>query len=178
MRTILLLIVVFLTPSALYAENYDRSDWGGWRDFDSDCQDTRQEELIEHAISFQLSKNGCTVVSGKWFDPYTEQYFYEPSRLDVDHIVPLEWAYRHGAKGWPKSLKVKFANDPENLIPVSASANRSKGSKGYLQWLPPVSSETAKCAYILHFDYIMSKYSLTFSESEQPKAEKIVSRCR
>jgi len=173
-----LLFGIMAISSVLAANEYDRSSYGGWIDADSDCQDTRVEELIAHAESYSLSENGCLVVSGRWFDPYTETYFTDPSKLDIDHIVPLEWAHQHGAEKWPDARKKEFANDPENLIPVSASANRSKGSKGFLKWLPNVNSRTSQCAYILHFSYIMSKYDLAHNGQEKVMAERVIGNCR
>jgi hypothetical protein len=47
---------------------------------------------------------------------------------------------------WDAATRQEFANNPGNLIPVSASANRSKGSKGPDEWLPPL--ESYRCEYI------------------------------
>ncbi|WP_236079024.1 HNH endonuclease family protein [Marinobacter nauticus] len=47
------------------------------------------------------------------------------AEVDIDHVVPLNWAWGHGASSWPRQKREKFANDPVNLIPVEASLNRS-----------------------------------------------------
>ncbi len=77
---------------------YDRDLYGGWRDADGDCQDTRQEVLIaESLVPVALDSRGCRVVSGQWLDPYTGQTFTNPSDLDIDHFIPLAEAHRSGA---------------------------------------------------------------------------------
>ncbi len=59
---------------------------------------------------------------------YTYKAYYDDG-LDIDHIVPLNWRYEHGADDWPLVLRREFANAPINTIAVYARANRSKGVK-------------------------------------------------
>ena len=43
-----------------------------------------------------LDADGCRVVGGQWHDPYTGTTFTDPSRLDIDHLVPLAEVHRSG----------------------------------------------------------------------------------
>ena len=44
----------------------------------------------------------CTVSRGRWLAPYTGKFFFEASDVDIDHLVPLKWAWDQGAKEPPK----------------------------------------------------------------------------
>nr|BDD44425.1 hypothetical protein 1 [Saccharospirillaceae bacterium] len=124
-------------PDQQSETGYNREEWGVWIDEDEDCLDTRQEILLAEAGgTAELSEDGCRVVSGVWAGPYSGSFIFEPGAIDIDHIVPIKWAYDHGASAWPASKKVKFANDMRNLWPVDSSINRSKGSKGLDEWIP------------------------------------------
>jgi len=71
----------------LYPE-YLRKQWKHWSDADDDCQDTRQEVLIEEseiAVTFTDSDE-CRVLAGQWTDPYSGETFTDPRDLDVDHM--------------------------------------------------------------------------------------------
>ena len=39
------------------------------------------------------------------------QWITEANRIDIDHIIPLKYAFEMGASDWRKSKKEKFAND-------------------------------------------------------------------
>ena len=112
-----------------------------WIDADKDCQNTRQEVLIAESLEkVTLDKKGCEVIKGKWHDAYTDKYFTYPNDLDIDHFVPLGEVDKSGGHEWPKNRKMKYANDlddPEVLIAVDKSVNRSKGDKDPSDWLPP-----------------------------------------
>lgn len=99
-----------------------------------------------------------------WLCPYTGKLFTDSSELDADHIVPLKWAWDHGAEFWTDGERFNFANDPLNLLIVSASANRSKGSRGPLIWLPP--NLTFAATYIHKFMTVCQKYDLSYPEEE------------
>nr|WP_165773442.1 HNH endonuclease family protein [Zooshikella ganghwensis] len=75
--------------------------------------------------------------------------FSNPSDLDIDHIVPLKEAFRSGASLWNATRKREFANDLENLLAVSNSANRQKGDKDPTHWTPE--NWNYQCDYILDF---------------------------
>lgn len=155
---------------------YDRDDWKHWSDLDSDCQDTRAETLIrdnEGTIKFETDK-GCQVDSGKWTDPYSGKVYFDDDDLDIDHIVPLEWAHRHGAANWSVEKKEKLANDPSNVLAVYLGLNRSKGSKGPLEWLPP--REAYQCLYVLKFYAVANEYGLELEPSELTRSQKLIKK--
>ena len=167
---ICLLVAVFLLtlPSLSKAENipaYDRGLFGSWKDFDNDCQNTRHELLQTLSLDeFTLTDNTCRVLTGLWLDPYTNIYFSASSELDIDHLVPLKYAWNRGAYNWPKSKRVKFSNDESNLFAVKKSVNRQKSAMGPAMWLPP--SDNFKCEYIKLFQRIITKYDLKQADDE------------
>jgi hypothetical protein len=122
-------------------EPYDRDLYYHWSDEDSDCQDTRQESLLEWAVDpvVFLDETACRVASSTWEDPYTALIFEEPIYMDVDHMVPLKEAHQSGGWAWDADTRRDYANHLEStdhLIPVQASANRQKGARDPAEWLP------------------------------------------
>ncbi|NVK01363.1 MAG: HNH endonuclease [Oceanospirillaceae bacterium] len=148
--------------SEMVSENtseYSREKFGhGWADTDGDCQNTRAEILIKTSTSTIQYKDldNCSVVRGRWISPFTSRIYFEASKLDVDHLVPLKWAWDRGASAWSQTKREAFANDPRNLLVVEASLNRSKGAKGVDMWLPPKN----KCQYAARFVRVALEYEL------------------
>jgi hypothetical protein len=103
-----------------------------------------------------VSFDKCKVTSGLWELPYTGGQVTDASQLDIDHVIPLKWAHGHGGDRWAPAKKRAFANDPDNLLPVYYSANRSKGSKGPDDWMPA----TDQCGYIKRWERLLEKYQL------------------
>ena len=139
---------------------YNRKDWPHWIDSDGDCQNTRSEALIDASkvpVKFKRNKS-CNVSHGQFYDPYTNKTFTQASKLDIDHIVPLEDAHETGGFAWTKDKRRTFANDPQNLIPVDLSANRSKGAKNPLEWMPE--NKQYQCEYLARWIVIKQKYRL------------------
>ena len=159
------------------SSGYDRYQYGHWKDFDGDCQNTRHEILIESSdisIQFKTEKK-CVVVSGAWYDPYTSKNFKKAKEIDIDHVVPLKEAHISGASGWTKEKKRQFANDEENLLAVSRSANRSKGAKDPAQWMPK--NEAFHCEYIKKWVAVKEKYMLYMDRNEQQKINRLLAGC-
>ena len=148
---------------------YDRSDYSHWIDADGDCQDTRVEVLVAENIGTisYLTDSSCKVVTGSWYDPFTDTTFSTASRLDVDHMVPLKEAHESGAYLWSSSKKKEFANElspSETLIAVSGSANRSKGSRDPAEWLP--TNTSYHTTYATNWASIKVKWDLTADAEE------------
>lgn len=141
----LMLLSCIATIHFVYADNhvekYKRSHFGsGWIDEDGDCQNTRNEVLIRDSLwKVTLDKKGCKVLAGLWVCPYTGQLIKDPKKIDIDHMIPLEAAWKMGAWTWRRSYAKQYANNlsnPRHLLAVSSSANRSKGSKNPSKWMP------------------------------------------
>lgn len=159
-------------------KQYSRSDFPHWIDADSDCQDTRAEVLIlqsQTPVEFTNNKK-CHVTSGTWYDPYTDATYTDDDDLDVDHVVPLGWAFYRGGSNWPLAKRRKFANDFRNLIAVKNSANRAKGAKGPSMWLPP--NLAYRCKYLERYTFIVEAYGLTFKPNEKRVVNKQLSACQ
>jgi hypothetical protein len=144
-----------------YSTLYDRDDWGGWIDEDGDCENTRAEILIRDSQT-EVSFDGCRVVSGLWNLPYWGDTATQATQIDIDHIIPLKWAHGHGGDRWSSGRKRTFANDPDNLLATSSSANRSKGAKGPDEWMPKVNG----CSYAQRWGRLIEKYGLLATSGE------------
>jgi hypothetical protein len=145
---------------------YNRKLYKHWLDSDGDCQNTRAEVLIatSHDEPKFKTERRCAVISGKWFDHYSGSYIYDAKKIDVDHIVPLKKAHSLGAKHWDSSKREQFANDPNNLIPVSAKLNRQKGAKDPTKWMPP--NRNFHCEYLIRWASVIKKYDLKLAEDQ------------
>lgn len=164
------LILLLFVASAFAQDStaYRRSEWKHWIDADSDCQDTRQEVLIdESVIPVTFDERGCKVISGRWICPYTGMVFTDPSQLDVDHMVALNSAHEAGGWRWDRERKMMYANElnqPIHLVAVYKGANRSKGSKKPNEWLPP--NKYYRCLYVLDWVNIKMQWELTMTPDE------------
>ncbi len=150
-----------------------------WSDADGDCQDTRQEVLIIESLQeTELTADGCRVLSGLWYDSYSNSYFTEADKLDVDHFIPLKEAHISGAHLWDNEERRAFANNIDNphlLIAVSAKTNRSKGAKDPARWLPP--NQSFHCEYIRRWKALKERYSLSYDELELRTIHGMQRRC-
>ena len=154
---------------------YDRDLFGRWDDADGDCRNTRHELLAELSTApVRTTDDGCRILRGRWNDPYTGRIETDAGDLDVDHIVPLAWAWDHGADRWSRARRERFANDPVNLVPTDRGVNRSKGADGPDEWLPP--DAEGRCGYVLRFLRIARSYELTIDEAEARRIETVRGR--
>ncbi|MCH9844324.1 MAG: HNH endonuclease family protein [Alphaproteobacteria bacterium] len=153
--------LILFTCYPLLVHSYDRKTWKHWIDADGDCQNTRAEILIAYSlipVEFKSDRQ-CRVVSGRWALLYDGGIVTNVSKIDVDHIIPLKWMDTHGGANWSAGKKLEFANDADNLLPVSASANRRKGAKGIDEWLP----HHYRCEYAQHWNMLGLKYNIDYS---------------
>jgi hypothetical protein len=160
-----------------YSLLYNRKQWPHWIDVDKDCQNTRAEMLINTSktdVKFRSTKQ-CSVVEGKWDDPFSGKTWTKAGDVDIDHVVPLKWANGHGGSSWNKEQKTTFANDFENLLVVEDNLNQSKGAKGPDEWMPP--NHLYRCDYVAHFNNVVTKYNLRYISSEKRIISKMLSTC-
>ncbi len=173
-----------LSELRLDAPNFDvpyvREEWGpGWIDDNYNCINTRHEVLIEESLATAtLDDRGCNVIGGKWYDYYSDEFFEDPAELDIDHLVPLHNAHVSGASNWPLETKINFyndLNDPQHLIAVSSSTNRSKGSRGPEVWKPV--NDTYWCQYAYSWIEIKARWNLSVSEIELEALKEMLNSC-
>lgn len=150
--------------------DYSRGDWKHWTG--SPCN-SRIQTLQRDGENVVVEK--CKVVSGNWADPYSDLTFTNSSDIDIDHIVPLAYANRHGGSSWDKAKKEAFANDPINLLASSAKENRKKSDDGPGDYMPP--KKSFHCSYSNSWINITGKYGLTISAKDKKAIENGLNRC-
>lgn len=146
---------------------YDRGLFKHWVDNDKDCFDTRVEVLIAESKTWPKFKTRCKVSTGEWFSVYDNLTFTNAALIDVDHLVPLQEAWQSGADKWSNKKRQDFANDlsqGNSLIAVSATTNRTKGSKEPQSWLPPSSYV---CQYLNDWVDVKTRWNLSVDQVEK-----------
>ena len=129
--------------------------------------DTRNDildrDLVEKTF-VSIKRCPTAVATGTLHDPYTNEVvaFTRGNRIgasvQIDHIVPLALAWDLGARGWPDGLRVRFANDPANLLAVAGAPNQDKGDSEPAVWMPP--NEAFHCQYAVQFIAVLRGYAL------------------
>jgi hypothetical protein len=156
---------------------YDRSAFPHWADPDGNGCDARQDTLIRDFDGATVSD--CTVASGTGtlVSVWDREELTDPSDADVDHVVALAWAHASGAAEWPADdpRRQQLANDPANLVAVTAASNRAKGALGPDRWQPE--DPTAACLYANRFVRVVVAYELVLTEAEHGSLEAILTGC-
>ena len=148
---------------------YNRSVIPSWSDPDKNGCNTRADILLKSLDDLVVGTDPCTVKSGTLYDYYTGQtiaYVTDPSNIDIDHIVATKNAWDSGADRWNTDQWKTFVNDPNVLIAVSSSENRSKGERDAAEWLVP-NNPAYQCRYVISQITIKTKYSLSVRQVEK-----------
>lgn len=152
---------------------YDRDLFDHWIDEDGDGCHTRCEVLEAERRTDLPGLPG-----GGWLSIYDGYSTDDSSELDVDHVVALGEAWRSGADTWDAARRRAFANDldePDALIEVTASTNRSKSDRDPASWQPP--NRDAWCQFGLGWARVKIKWNLTADEAEVRALRNIVAGC-
>jgi hypothetical protein len=118
------------------------------------------------------------LTGGEWYSPYDDTYFTDPSKLDIDHLVPLAEAWDSGASSWTAAERQAYANDlgdSRDLIAVSARSNRSKADQDPSTWLPPAAGY--RCTYVTNWITDKTRWGLSIDAGEQTALEQDLANC-
>jgi hypothetical protein len=164
---------IAVVPLRIHRYDYRRAAFGdAWTD-DTDAPgghngcDTRDDILNRDLVDKTFVwTNHCpdAVETGTLHDPYTSATinFHRGAKVgeavQIDHIVPLALAWDMGAYDWPIALRVRFANDPANLLAVSGKANEDKSDSQPALWMPP--NTAFECQYAMQYIAVSRGYGL------------------
>jgi len=137
--------------------------------------DVREAALIRDGKE-EVVGGGCSVATGRWFDPYTGNTYLQPADIDIDHVVPLANAWRSGADSWTTARRERFANVPPDVLAVEDNANQQKGDKGPEAWKPPRTAY--HCVYSKKWINIKHQWTLSVTREEKSALKQMLSTCR
>lgn len=162
-----------LAPLRIRGYDYRRAAFGDAWDDDNDAPgghngcDTRNDILNRDLLDktfVSIKRCPDAVATGTLIDPYTNAVvpFTRGEKtgqaVQIDHIVPLALAWDLGARAWPQDKRVRFANDPANLLAVAGNANQDKGDQEPAAWMPP--NTAFHCQYAMQFIEVLRGYQL------------------
>ncbi|CAB4324715.1 MAG: DUF1524 domain-containing protein [Actinobacteria bacterium] len=156
---------------------YVRDAWPHWDDVDGNGCDARQDALITWSVvPATVNRAGtCKVITGSWISPYDGVTTTVPGDFDIDHLVPLENAFRSGGWRWDVTRRRAFANNPAELVAASATSNRSKGSDPPNAWRPP--NRDSWCAYATGWVDVKVAWGLTATTEERDALGQMLDTC-
>ena len=163
---------------------YDRDAYGtGWKDPDHNGCDARNDTLARDltAVTFAPGTHDCVVLTGTLDDPYSGARITfvrgntTSDDVQIDHVVPLSWAWSHGAAGWTDEQRLLFANDPLNLRAVDGPTNGSKSDSGPAEWMPPATGYA--CTYVESFLAVLVAYDLGVDEADRTAMHSTLASC-
>lgn len=181
---------VTVLPNRIRSGDYRRAAFGeAWTDDNSapggrnGC-DTRNDildrDLIEKTY-VAISRCPTAVATGILRDPYTSETIafvrgnQTGADVQIEHIVPLAYAWDQGARNWTDEMRVRFANDPANLVAVDGPTNQDKGDAEPALWMPP--NAAFHCQYAMQFIAVMRGYGLPVDAPSVPALRQAAATC-
>lgn len=156
---------------------YKRSLFPHWSTLSNGCSVREQVLILESLINATVSSKGCRVISGEWFSTYDNTRFYDPSYIEIDHVVALAEAWDSGAWSWTTAKRRAFANDLTNtasLRAVSGVSNQVKSASDPSQWLPVAEF---RCAYVSEWVSIKARWGLSVDVRERDAIKAALRTC-
>jgi len=160
-------------PVRIRGNDYRRAAFGeSWTDDNTapgghnGC-DTRNDILDRDLVDkTYVSIKRCpnAVATGTLHDPYTNAIVafvrgaQTGAAVQIEHIVPLAYAWDLGARNWTDEMRVRFANDPANLLAIEGQINQDKGDQEPADWMPP--NTAFHCQYAMQFIEVLRGYAL------------------
>jgi len=142
---------------------------------------TRDDILRRDLTQVELRRGTCLVQRGVLHDPYSGETIAfvrgpETSEaVQVDHLVSLADAWYKGARTWDDSRRRDFANDPRNLLAVSAQANFDKAFRDAAGWLP--ANAAFDCEFVARQIGVKTAYGLWVSSNEKTAMHRVLRHC-
>jgi hypothetical protein len=143
---------------------YERSLFKHWDDEDHDGCDTRCEVLTAQRRA-----------DGTWLSEWDGYVTTNPAELQIDHVVALAEAWDSGANTWSAAQRDQFADDPSNLLAVTAAENLRKGDKDAAEWFP--SRAEADCLWASTTVRVKSQWSLSVDQAEHDALVNLLHTC-
>lgn len=181
---------VTTVPQRIRGNDYRRTAFGEAWDDDNAAPggrngcDTRDDILDRDlADKTYVATKRCpqAVANGTLRDPYTNATiaFTRGNQIgaavQIDHIVPLAYAWDMGARDWSDGLRKRFANDPANLLAVAGQANQDKGDLPPGEWMPP--NAAFGCQYALQFIAVIRGYHLAVEQNSADRLRTAAGGC-
>jgi hypothetical protein len=181
---------IVIVPQRVRGYDYQRSAFGdAWDDENSapgghnGC-DTRDDildrDLIDKTYVF-TKRCPQAVATGVLHDPYTSATIpftrgaQVGAAVQIDHLVPLAYAWDMGARDWPDATRIRFANDPANLLAVAGQVNQDKGDLPPGAWMPP--NHGFWCQYAMQFAAVLRGYSLPVDQASADELREAAATC-
>jgi hypothetical protein len=132
--------------------------------------DTRNDVLGIQLQDVDKGTSRCVVQAGTLDDPYSgTRITFRKAQADevqIDHVVPLAYAWDMGASAWTLEARMAFANDEAlNLLAVAKAANLSKSDHGPATWTP--ANVSYRCEYAIRWVSIVRTYGLAVTDGDQ-----------
>jgi hypothetical protein len=168
---------IVVVPQRIRGYDYRRAAFGESWDDDNDAPgghngcDTRNDILGRDLVDkTYVSIKRCpdAVATGVLHDPYTNQTIsfvrgaQVGASVQIDHIVPLAYAWDMGALDWNDAMRVRFAN-------------QDKGDQPPAAWMPP--NHAFWCQYAMQFVAVLRGYGLPVDEPSAAELRDAASTC-
>jgi hypothetical protein len=164
-------------------KTYDRELFGYQKtDEDGDGCTIREDVLARDLTDITHTGAGeCKVKTGTLKDPYTGTTIHfvrgvkTSARVQIDHVVALNDAWKSGASTWTSAQLYKYGNDSYNMLAVDGPANEEKSDASAAYWLP--SNTGFHCDYVARQIGVKAKYELTVTSAEKQAMLKVLHGC-
>jgi hypothetical protein len=158
---------------------YTRAEFGdGWA-MTGLC-DTRNI-ILHRDLQSPVENDQCQVVKGTLNDPYSgtviefQRGATTSADVQIDHVVALSNAWQTGAQYFTADQRIALANDPLELLAVSAQQNEQKSDGDAATWLP--ANKPFRCQYVARQIAVKAKYSLWVTSAERDAIRAVLSTC-